>query len=225
MKSNKRMFALLLAGFVALAWLGFAQGPTTAKDPVCGMSVKIEGAKYTTDYKGTTYYFCNPGCKEAFTANPEKYLQAKPAEAATAKDPVCGMTVKKEGAKYTFDYKGTTYYFCSQGCQTEFSKNPEKYLAADAPKGMAGMHAKMVEGQKMEMGGCPFMSADVDKKIENTKDGVVITLSSKKAEMVKKLQEHAAMMKAGKCPMMDAKGGAAGTAKEGECAGGCCSKK
>src|SRR5512137_2146239 len=126
MKSNQRVFALLLASFVALTWLGFAQGPTTAKDPVCGMSVKIEGAKYTYDYKGTTYYFCNPGCKEAFSANPDKYLQAKPAEAATAKDPVCGMTVKKDGAKYTFDYKGTTYYFCSQGCQTEFSKNPEK---------------------------------------------------------------------------------------------------
>ena len=46
----------------------------------------------------------------------------------TAKDPVCGMTVKTAGAKYTLDYKGTTYYFCSEGCKTSFSKSPEKYL-------------------------------------------------------------------------------------------------
>jgi YHS domain-containing protein len=220
MKSNKKMAVLLLAAFITLAWLGFGQNSDTAKDPVCGMSVKKEGAKFTYDYKGATYYFCGSGCKEAFDANPDKYLQAKPA-ADTAKDPVCGMSVKKEGAKFTFDYKGTTYYFCSEGCKTEFSKNPDKYLSKDAAPAMGGMHMAM--GQKMEMGGCPFMSADVDKKIENTKDGVVITLSSKKAEMVKKLQERAAMMKAGKCPMMESKSG--GPSAEKECAGGCCGKK
>ena len=168
MKSNKRMFVLLLAAFITLAWLGFGQTADTAKDPVCGMSVK------------------------------------------------------KEGAKFTYDYKSATYYFCSEGCKTEFSKNPEKYLTKTAPTAMSGMHGQMM-GEKAGMGGCPFMSADVDKKIENTKDGVVITLSSKKAEIVKKLQEHAAMMKAGKCPMMESKGGAAKT--EMECAGGCCGKK
>ena len=220
MKSNKKMAVLLLAAFIALAWLGFAQNNDTAKDPVCGMSVKKEGAKFTYDYKGATYYFCGSGCKEAFVANPDKYLQAKSTD--TAKDPVCGMSVKKDGAKYTFDYKGTTYYFCGEGCKNEFSKNPEKYLSKDAAPAMGGMHGQMMIGQKMEMGGCPFMSADVDKKIENTKDGVVITLSSKKAEMVKNLQEHAAMMKAGKCPMMESKSG--GPSAEKECADGCACK-
>jgi Cu+-exporting ATPase len=168
MKSNKRMFALLLAAFITLAWLGFGQNADTAKDPVCGMSVK------------------------------------------------------KDGAKYMYDYKGTTYYFCSEGCKTEFSKNPDKYLAKDAAASMGGMHGQMM-GEKAGSAGCPFMSADVDKKIENTNDGVIITLSSKKAEMVKKLQDYAAMMKAGKCPMMESKGGAAQTEKE--CAGGCACKK
>jgi len=74
------------------------------------------------------------------------------------------------------------------------------------------------------MGGCPFMSADVDKKIENTKDGVIITLSSKKADLVKKLQEHAAMMKAGKCPMMESTGGASAAPKEAECGPSCACK-
>ena len=220
MKTNKRMFVLLLAAFITLAWLGFGQNADTAKDPVCGMSVKKEGAKFTYDYKGATYYFCGAGCKDAFAANPDKYLQAKPVD--TAKDPVCGMSVKKEGAKYTYDYKGTTYYFCGEGCKTEFAKDPDKYLSKEATAPMGGMHGQMM-GDKAGMGGCPFMSPDVDKKIENTKDGVVITLSSAKAEMVKKIQEHAAMMKAGKCPMMESKSGAGQTEKE--CAGGCCGKK
>ncbi len=50
------------------------------------------------------------------------------------------MSVTKSTAKYTTDYKGTTYYFCSEGCQTSFIKDPEKYLAKEAEgKPMAGM--------------------------------------------------------------------------------------
>jgi ABC-type branched-subunit amino acid transport system ATPase component len=61
---------------------------------------------------------------------------------------------------------------------------------------------------------CPFMLPDVEKKFENTKTGVIITLSSKNAETVKKIQDHAAAMKDGKCPMM----GKGEAAKEGEAA-------
>jgi len=46
-----------------------------AKDPVCGMDVKEKEAAATSKYKGKTYYFCAPGCKKAFDANPEKYLK------------------------------------------------------------------------------------------------------------------------------------------------------
>lgn len=48
-----------------------------AKDPVCGMEVKEEEAAATSVYKGTTYYFCAPGCKTAFDENPEEYLQGE----------------------------------------------------------------------------------------------------------------------------------------------------
>ncbi|NJO22824.1 MAG: HAD-IC family P-type ATPase, partial [Sphingomonadales bacterium] len=48
--------------------------PGTAVDPVCGMSVKIEGAKHTRAHDGSTYYFCNPGCREKFIADPARYL-------------------------------------------------------------------------------------------------------------------------------------------------------
>lgn len=51
-----------------------AQQPATAIDPVCGMSVDTATARYTSDYQGQTYYFCAPGCKRAFDANPQNYL-------------------------------------------------------------------------------------------------------------------------------------------------------
>ncbi len=46
-----------------------------AIDPICGMTVDEKTAKFKTDYNGTTYYFCAPGCKKAFEKEPEKYLK------------------------------------------------------------------------------------------------------------------------------------------------------
>jgi YHS domain-containing protein len=42
-------------------------------------------------------------------------------------DPVCGMSVEESDAPATFDYRGTTYYFCSTDCREEFEANPEDY--------------------------------------------------------------------------------------------------
>jgi YHS domain-containing protein len=156
--------------------------------------------------------------------------------ADTAKDPVCGMSVAKATAKWTSDFKGTTYYFCSEGCKTEFAKNPDKYLASGAGlKVVEGMplmmHGQMAAGaEKGCQGECPMMAKDVEKKIENIKDGVVITLTSKNPESVKKMQEHAAMMKSGQGSMMKAPSSdktsapGAGGPKAG-CGKGCCEKK
>lgn len=46
-----------------------------AIDPVCKMTVDEKTAKFKTEYKGTTYYFCAPGCKKAFEKEPERYLK------------------------------------------------------------------------------------------------------------------------------------------------------
>jgi YHS domain-containing protein len=45
-----------------------------AIDPVCKMEVDEKTAKFKTEYKGETYYFCSPGCKKAFEENPEEYI-------------------------------------------------------------------------------------------------------------------------------------------------------
>lgn len=143
---------------------------------------------------------------------------ARQASEDTAKDPVCGMSVKKAGAKITYDFKGTTYYFCNEGCKTEFIKDPDKYLEkTSAP--LAGQHMQMKQGETSGccMENCLNMMKDVDKKIANTKDGVIITLTSKNADTVKKIQEHAANMKEGQCCKMGKSGesGAMTMGKEG----------
>jgi Cu+-exporting ATPase len=45
-----------------------------AKDPVCNMEVDPKKAAAQSNYKGQMIYFCAVGCKQAFDANPEKYL-------------------------------------------------------------------------------------------------------------------------------------------------------
>src|SRR6266853_1256844 len=46
------------------------------------------------------------------------------------KDPVCGMTVVPEKAAARLEHAGERYYFCSKGCAEQFSRGPEKFLAA-----------------------------------------------------------------------------------------------
>ena len=47
----------------------------TAIDPICKMEVDTDNPNGgSSEYNGTSYYFCAPGCKVAFDAEPEKYL-------------------------------------------------------------------------------------------------------------------------------------------------------
>lgn len=51
--------------------------PPEARDPVCGMTVEIATAHFTSEYNGRTYYFCAAGCKRSFDKEPAKYVQAE----------------------------------------------------------------------------------------------------------------------------------------------------
>lgn len=56
--------------------LPMAENPALeARDPVCGMTVEIPTARFTSEYAGTTYYFCASGCKRSFDKEPRKYIQ------------------------------------------------------------------------------------------------------------------------------------------------------
>jgi YHS domain-containing protein len=56
---------------------------------------------------------------------------ASPEAAATAIDPVCGMTVGPLAAREKglhSRHQETDHYFCGKGCKLEFDEDPERYL-------------------------------------------------------------------------------------------------
>ena len=50
---------------------------------------------------------------------------------AIEQDPVCGMDVDTSTSELSFDYNGTTYWFCGKGCLLEFRDDPEQYLSPE----------------------------------------------------------------------------------------------
>lgn len=44
-----------------------------AKDPICGMKVDLETAKFKSTYQGKVYGFCSEECKKTFDKNPFQY--------------------------------------------------------------------------------------------------------------------------------------------------------
>ncbi len=59
-------------------FLGFMKKEEPAEDPVCHMMVspsKPPGGSF--EYEGKMYYFCGPGCRVAFSREPEAYLSGE----------------------------------------------------------------------------------------------------------------------------------------------------
>jgi Cu+-exporting ATPase len=49
--------------------------PTTATDPICGMTVDVAAARHTYAFGGSTWYFCSKHCLDRFAADPERYAK------------------------------------------------------------------------------------------------------------------------------------------------------
>ncbi|MBU2493290.1 MAG: YHS domain-containing protein [Bacteroidetes bacterium] len=47
------------------------------------------------------------------------------------RDIVCGMEIKNTLKAPSTEYKGKTYFFCSDLCKVQFKQDPEKYLNKD----------------------------------------------------------------------------------------------
>jgi YHS domain-containing protein len=77
MNKNFRLWAVLAAVALLGAYAAGQAPADTAKDPVCGMSVKTAGNTLTAEYQGKTYYFCSADCKAAFLKDPAKFAGAK----------------------------------------------------------------------------------------------------------------------------------------------------
>jgi len=42
-------------------------------------------------------------------------------------DLICGMEIDRASAKFTSEYGGEQYYFCSKSCKEHFDADPKKY--------------------------------------------------------------------------------------------------
>jgi len=184
MKAKYLWTAVFVLALGLSVWAA-AQVTDKAVDPVCGTSIAMEGAKWTFDYKGTTYYFCSEACKTGFAKDPEKFLAMMAAAAPHAQMPArqgccCCCCMRMAGGK--------------------------GMMAQPMPPMQGHMHMKpeMMQGMMGpgQMGFGLMNIEDLEKKIETTKDGVIIILSSKNPETVKKIQEHIAKMAEHEAKMM-----------------------
>ena len=74
-------------------------GRALVKDPVCKMDVVPgQAAGDSAEHGGTTYWFCNPRCREKFVADPARYLAAAP-ETPPASDPRSASTPAKDDSR------------------------------------------------------------------------------------------------------------------------------
>ena len=70
--------------------------PERVIDPVCGMKIDSSTARGGSfAYGGETFYFCNPRCKEKFSAEPERYLKAEAPAAPSAPQAVAAVRPKR----------------------------------------------------------------------------------------------------------------------------------
>ena len=68
---RRRPAALPRAGGAEVVSLAAA-----ARDPVCGMTVEVAGARHTSEVAARPFYFCCAGCKQRFDRDPERYAAA-----------------------------------------------------------------------------------------------------------------------------------------------------
>ena len=59
----------------------------TATDPVCGMSVKMDGARFIDRHEGGDHYFCSSRCLDKFRASVEVAAPCRGPSVGDAKEP------------------------------------------------------------------------------------------------------------------------------------------
>jgi Cu+-exporting ATPase len=95
---------------------------------------------------------------------------------ATARDPVCGMTVDPHTTPHRAVHQGHTYYFCSAGCRTKFAADPAKYLGpAQAPEPVpegtiytCPMHPEV---RQVGPGACPICGMALEPELATADTG------------------------------------------------------
>ena len=116
------------------------------------------------------------------------------------KDPVCGMTVSREGG-LAVSYQDHLFYFCSELCKRSFLESPERYVGAAATLGVSGQETtRRIAYFSMEVavdsrmptysGGLGVLAGDTLKACADLKIPIVaVTLLSAKGYFDQELDE------------------------------------
>jgi YHS domain-containing protein len=141
------VFVCVLIGALLIPSMIFAQGLNARQPkpgeigkkvwcPIMDYNFDVKANTPVIDYHGKSFYFCCEGCPAEFKKDPDKYLsqtefrERRPSSEEIGKEARC--TVMNHRFKITantpvIDYKGKSFYFCCEGCPSEFKQNPEKY--------------------------------------------------------------------------------------------------
>ena len=98
-------------------------------DPVCGMQVK-EGSEFSTDLDKNQYFFCSQHCLDAFSQQPEAFLNSKEQDHKTShkhthqyktknNGDCCGTQETMATAATIEAVKGNGVYYCPMHCEDE----------------------------------------------------------------------------------------------------------
>ena len=162
-----------------------------AAEGVSGVAVDVPGRAVTVTHDGHTdparlaSTLARAGYPPAPAAGTRPPLPAMPpltvlpAPAATAIDPVCGMTVDPATAAGHHEYEGTTYHFCAESCRRKFAQDPARYLsgpvAPAAPPPGSGpvtytcpMHPEVVRDGP---GSCPICGMALEPTVATLDEG------------------------------------------------------
>jgi P-type Cu+ transporter len=139
-----------------------AQPGAMVIDPVCGMTIDPETAAGSHEYRGRTYYFCNPTCLERFKADPEGFLS--PAAGGAAPNPV------PSGAEYFCpmdpevrqDHPGACPK-CGMALEPDLSTAPLPAVEYTCP-----MHPEIV---RSEPGACPICGMALEPRTVAVEEG------------------------------------------------------
>src|SRR5580658_7430950 len=101
--------------------------------------------------------------------------------AATAVDPVCGMTVDPAKSRHRLSHAQKTYHFCSAVCRGKFAADPDKYLHGAAPaagvlpEGTIYTCPMHPEVRQAGPGACPICGMALEPEAGGEDDGGELT--------------------------------------------------
>lgn len=151
----------LFSADIALAKQADVKPAEEVTNKVCPVGGEAVDPSVFVMHNGQKVYFCCADCKEAFEANPDKYmekLKASTEEGNTGVKlqttcPISGHEIDKNSY---VDKDGQRIYTCCADCNKDVEANFDKYAKEMADKGITVAHLQSV---------CPIMGNPIDKEV------------------------------------------------------------